>query len=126
MPDIRQHGLTQVSYCLELIIEAVNNYHIRNLLIDCSKSVIEVENGIYNTIAKEFSTALRVTRLKKLAWVVAPKARLYSALRQELNPPIELMSFSSKTEAMNWLLQLVYPYFDPNSPAVCSAGNSGY
>lgn len=105
MPDIRQSELTQVNYCLEHIIEAVNSYHICNLLIDCSMSVIEVEDSTYNAIAKEFSTALKSTRLKKLAWVVTPKARLYSALRQELNPPIEFKGFSSETAAMNWLTE---------------------
>ncbi|WP_237144006.1 hypothetical protein [Pontibacter pamirensis] len=106
MPDIRQPELTQVSYCLGIIIETVNNYHIRSLLLDCSRSVIEVEDGSYNTIAREFATALRATRLKRLAWVVAPKARLYSALRKEMNPPIELMGFYDKAEAKEWLLQL--------------------
>ncbi|RDV15455.1 hypothetical protein DXT99_08140 [Pontibacter diazotrophicus] len=106
MPDIRQHELTQVSYCLGIIIEAVNNYHIRSLLIDCSNSVVEVEDRTYNAIATKFATALRATRLKKLAWVIAPKARLYSALRQELSPPIKLVGFSGKAEAMEWLLQL--------------------
>lgn len=105
MPDIRQPELTQVSYCLGIIIEAVQNYHIRSLLIDCSKSVIEVEDSTYNAIARKFSTALKATNLKKLAWVVAPKAKLYTALTKELSPPIELVGFSGKAEAMKWLLQ---------------------
>ena len=106
MPDVRQSELPQVSYCLRLIVETINSYYVKNLLMDCSKCAIEVDEETYNAIARQFSTNLMKTRLRKLAWVVSAGAKIYTEIRQELNLEIELRGFNSKPEAMEWLLKL--------------------
>lgn len=42
MPDIKEFALSEVSFCLGLIVESIRNYDIKHLLLDSSKSVIEV------------------------------------------------------------------------------------
>jgi len=112
MPDIKELSMPEVSFCLGLIVENIRNYHIEKLLLDSSKSVVEIEYAAYKAVTFKFAMDLRGTRLKKLARVGTTdtqreekSAKLSEELRQELNLPMELRNFASKAEAMDWLLQ---------------------
>lgn len=111
MPDVRQFALSEVSFCLELIVDNIRNYDIKNLLLDSSKSVIEVEEEAYKAIITKFMMDLMSTRLKKIARVGTTdtkreenSAKLSSELRKELNLPIQFKTFTSKADAMEWLI----------------------
>lgn len=111
MPDVRQFALSEVSFCLELIVDNIRNYDIKNLLLDSSKSVIEVEEEAYKAITTKFMMDLMSTRLKKIARVGTTdtkreenSAKLSSELRKELNLPIQFKTFTSKADAMEWLI----------------------
>jgi hypothetical protein len=111
MPDIKQFGLSEVSFCLGLIVDSIRNYDIKNLLLDSSKSVIEVEDEAYKTITTKFSKELMTTRLKKIARVATTdnnrekkSAKLSAEIKQELNLPVVFANFTSQTEAMLWLI----------------------
>ncbi|MDQ4140973.1 MAG: hypothetical protein M3142_10660 [Bacteroidota bacterium] len=111
MPDVRQFGMSEVSFCLNLIVENIRNYHIKNLLLDSSKSVIEVDDEVYKSITMRFGMELMSTNLKKLARVGTydkkreeKSARISGELRQELQLPIEFKNFSTPSEAMEWLV----------------------
>lgn len=109
LPDVTPRELPQVRYCLGLIAEGVRNYDIKSLLMDCSKSVVEDEGETHKALARQLSTDLMKTRLRKLAWVAATNAGLCLELRRELSLSIEFRNFSSKAEAMGWLLQPEQP-----------------
>jgi len=111
MPDIRQFGLSEVSFCLGLIVENIRNYDIKNLLLDSSKSVIEAEDEAYKTLTTKFSMDLMATRLRKIARVATTdikreekSSKLSAELKQEMNLPIEFKNFSDRAHAMDWLL----------------------
>ena len=111
MPDVKEFSLSEVSFCLGLIVENVRNYHIKNLLLDSSNSVVEVEDEAYRAITMKFAMALMGTRLKKVARVGTAdadreqkSARLSADIRQEVNLPVEFRNFATKEEAMEWLL----------------------
>ena len=110
MPDIKQFGLAEVSFCLGLIVENVRNYDIKNLLLDSSKSIIDVENEAYQAISNQFGKDLLSTRLKRIARVGTTDirreenaAKVTAELKQQLNLPIQFKSFSNQAEAMKWL-----------------------
>ncbi|MFD2514096.1 hypothetical protein ACFSRY_09485 [Pontibacter locisalis] len=112
LPDIREFASSEVSFCLGLIIESIRNFDIKYLLLDSSNSVVEVEDEAYKTITKSFALDLMSTRLKKLARVGTKdmkreekSAKISEELRQEVNFPMEFGNFSTKEEAMEWLLQ---------------------
>jgi len=112
MPDVKQFGLSEVSFCLQLIVESIRNYDIKKLLLDSSKSVVEVEDEPYKAVTTKFGTELMGTRLKKIARVATADARreeksatVSAELRRELNFPVEFRNFTSKAGAMEWLLQ---------------------
>lgn len=112
MPDIREFSSSEVAYCLDLIIESIKGYDIKHLLLDSSKSIVEVEDEAYKAITMTFSLALMKTRLKKIARIGTGSAsreensaRIVNELRHELNMPIEFRNFYDRVEAMDWLLQ---------------------
>ncbi|RDV11904.1 hypothetical protein DXT99_23660 [Pontibacter diazotrophicus] len=114
MPDVRQFGMSEVSFCLGLIVDNIRNYDIKKLLLDSSESMIEVENEAYKAIVLQFGMDLMKTRLKRIARVATTNAtreessaKLSGEIRQELNLPIEFKNFIDKTEAMDWLLEKV-------------------
>lgn len=114
MPDIRQFGLSEVSFCLGLIVESVRNYDIKHLLLDSSKSVVEIEDEAYKAVTAKFGMDLMKTRLRKIARVATADAgreekstRISAELRQELNLPVTFQNFTSRAEAMDWLLSSV-------------------
>ena len=113
MPDIRQFALAEVTFCLDLIVDNVRNYDIKNLLLDSSQSIIEVEEEAYKAITTQFSRDLMNTRLRKLARVGPANTkrkreeksnRLATEIRQELRLSIAFKSFNSRATAMEWLL----------------------
>ncbi|MCJ8163318.1 hypothetical protein MKJ04_00580 [Pontibacter sp. E15-1] len=111
MPDVRQFGLSEVSFCLGLIVENITNYDIKHLLLDSSNSIVDVEEQAYRAISMKFAMDLMGTRLKKIARVGTADAvreekaaKLSAELTQELNPTMVSQSFSSQAEAMAWLL----------------------
>ncbi len=111
MPDVRQFGMSEVSFCLGLIVDNIRNYDIKNLLLDSSKSVIEVEDEAYKAITAKFTKDLMSTRLKKIARVGTldikreeKSAKLSMELKQEFSLPIIFENFTSKAAAMEWLV----------------------
>ena len=111
MPDTKQFGALEVSYCLGLIVDSIRYYDIKKLLLDSSKSLIDVEDEVYQAITTKFSMKLRSTRLKKIARVATTdknreekSAKVSKALRQEFNFSLVFQNFTSQEEAMDWLL----------------------
>jgi hypothetical protein len=111
MPDVKQFTLPEVSFCLGLIVDNIRNFDIKNLLLDSSQSVVEIEEESYKAITSKFAVDLMSTRLQKIARVGTTdtsreekSAKLSTELKQELNLPIAFKNFSNQTEAMAWLL----------------------
>ena len=111
MPDVKQFSLSEVRFSLELIVENIRNYDIKNLLLDSSNSIIEVEDSAYKSVTSKFATDLMATRLQKIARVVTSdakreerSARLATELKQEMNMPVEFKNFTTSKDAMDWLL----------------------
>lgn len=110
MPDIRQIGLSEASFCLELVVENIRCYDIKYLLLDANKSVMDAEDQTYKAVTTKFAQDLTNTHLKRIARVETPDtrweekaAKVALELRQELNLPIEYQTFPTKAEVLGWL-----------------------
>lgn len=111
MPDLREFGTEDVSFCLGIIIESITNYSIKKLLLDSSGSVMEVEDEAYKAITMKFGIDMMGTCLEKVARVGSAHtgheekaAKVSEELRQELNLPLEFQNFINREEAVAWLL----------------------
>ncbi|WP_147294168.1 hypothetical protein [Pontibacter diazotrophicus] len=114
MPDLRNVALSEIGYCLSMIFESIKNYDIKHLLLDCRCSIVEIEDEHYKSIAFEFSKVLMKTRLNRIARVGTADAgreeraaKISEELDQELPLRVVYRSFSSRAEAMDWLLSSV-------------------
>lgn len=110
MPDARQFGLSEVSFCLGLIVESVRNYDIKHLLLDASQSAVEVEDEAYRAVTAQFGMDLMGTRLRKIARVAtadAGREERSARISAELRLPMAFLSFPNQDEAMDWLLSPV-------------------
>ncbi|GHA81459.1 hypothetical protein [Pontibacter akesuensis] len=111
MPDVTHFMLSEVKMCLDVIVTNIRNYDIKKLLLDASNSVIEMDEDdeAYKAVAMKFGMDLLGTRLKKIARVESADARREAKseeARQQANLPMEFRNFSSRDEAMSWLLEM--------------------
>ena len=111
MPDVKQFGISEVSFCLGLIVESIQNYDIKLLLLDSSKSVVEVEDEAYKEVTTKFALDLMRTRLQKIARIAnantkreEQSTKVATDIRQELNLGIKFKNFTNEPDALDWLL----------------------
>ncbi len=110
LPDMRTAGLSEARICFDMMIDYVKNYHIRNILLDSSKAVVEVDDTLYHDLIYDVSIRLKSTPLQRVARVVSnlPKLEENAVLVQgevlESPAPVYMIkNFSSKEQAYLWL-----------------------
>ena len=109
-PDIQDFVLLQIHKAFDRIVSAVGAYDIKNLLIDFSKSKIDVSDEDYKMVLGQFVQDLMPTCVKRVARVVSRdavrEARLASLsvdLKKELKPAFVFRNFTSQSAALSWL-----------------------
>lgn len=112
MPSVSHFGLSEVKFCLDLIIGAVTNYDIKKLLLDSTNSDIEMEDEAYQKIARNFGIALMKTRVQKVARIgTSDKVReekskqVTTQMKAEFNLPVQFKTFANRKQAHAWLLE---------------------
>jgi hypothetical protein len=110
LPDLQEITLPEVRRSFQIVVENIINYDIKNLLLDSSKAIVEVEDEEYKAVILQFGTDLMRTRLQKLARVGSAKlvqekraVSVSEEVRQGLNLPVKFGNFSNRADAMNWL-----------------------
>ncbi len=111
LPDIQKLTLPEVRRSFQIIGENLRNYDVKNLLIDSSKAVVEIEDIDYRAVIMQFGSDLLQTRLQKLARVgssiLKQERRAQSVATetiQELNLPFKFANFTNRESATKWLL----------------------
>lgn len=112
LPDMQKLTLPEVRRSFQIIIENIRNYDIKNLLLDSSKAIVELEDEDYKAVVMQFGKDLTQTRLQKLARLGSARpaqeeraANVSDQVRQVLNLPVKFGNFTSKDQALNWLLE---------------------
>jgi hypothetical protein len=106
-PSFEPYAILEVMQTLQKLIEVINNYNVRNLLIDASKANINMTGEDYSAIFVELITDLENTHIQKLARVMTPdplrEEKVYT-MRQQRIIPYDFRDFRTKEEALNWLV----------------------
>ncbi|WP_192820491.1 hypothetical protein [Rufibacter sp. LB8] len=105
-PDIQEVVIPEVRQALLVLIENIKNYDIKRLLIDSSKTKLDLQGDEYKEILKEFGKNLMTTRLQKVARVLTKdraREQQVEQARQEVNLSVELRTFLDRAEAETWL-----------------------
>jgi hypothetical protein len=106
MPDVKQFGMSEANYCLDIIIDSIKAYDIKRLLLDSRESLVEVEEEAYKVVTKKFASDLMGTRLRKIARVLPKNVKREgksAKIAKDLNLPVQFQSFSNPSDAIMWL-----------------------
>ena len=91
---------------IDKVIETINNYHCRNLLIDASEAIISLEDEALAAALSDFATKIGQTGIKKVARIITSsqiREEKVQAIRDEIVLPFEIYDISSREQALHWL-----------------------
>lgn len=110
LPDMQSAGLSQAEQCFNIMLEHVKNYHVKNLLLDSSKAIVEVDDEAYHKLIYQVSMKLKETRLMKVARIASATEGLEKMAKKVQESVIntqpatyKIRNFTNKEEAMEWL-----------------------
>ncbi|WP_125185490.1 hypothetical protein [Botryobacter ruber] len=109
-PDLQDFVLLQIHAAFNRIVSAVGAYDIKNLLLDFSKTTIDVSDDDYKMVLSQFVQDLMPTCVKRVARVIsddavreARVASLAIEFKKELKPAFVFRNFTSQAAARYWL-----------------------
>ncbi|WP_157433425.1 hypothetical protein [Adhaeribacter aquaticus] len=113
-PNAHPYLLPEIKYTLQMLVDNLNNYHIKFLIIDASKTIANhelMDSPDYKEMVTQFSIDLSKTRLKKSARIISfdnsreeKTQELTRNLTQTIQFNYQFQSFTSREEAIKWLL----------------------
>lgn len=110
-PDINEFLLPHIRQSLTLMVEAILNYDVKKLLLDASRTIIEISEEENKQVTMQLAADLMRTRLQKVARIqpvnMMQETRAQeniSRIRQVGLLPYQLETFTSRTAAMAWLV----------------------
>ena len=106
MPSVNYDIATEYSRSLDIIVENVKNYDVKKLLIDASKSEIEIDLDKFADLITKFSLDLKASRLEKVSRVVSAdqeRENIVQQIIEEVQPVPLYNSFTDYKVAMGWL-----------------------
>ncbi|WP_439879724.1 hypothetical protein ACSX1A_11105 [Pontibacter sp. MBLB2868] len=109
-PDLRAAQLDEVKHSLMQLVEAIHNYDVKKLLLDGSRSAMEVTEEESQQMAMQLAAELAKTRLKKVARIRPSDSEREISSQDRINQikhagllPYEVKTFTSRAEANAWL-----------------------
>lgn len=110
-PDVYEHELLFIHQTIGVVLENLVNYNIKNFLLDTSNAGLDLSSESHGIVMTHLATGLVATRLQKFARIIsidtAREKRVEAFVKtfyQEERPAIEFQNFTSKTDAMKWLM----------------------
>ncbi|MEJ8800816.1 hypothetical protein [Pontibacter sp. H249] len=110
-PDLQKFMLLEIKESLKLLVSTVRNYDVKRLLLDASHTIIEINEEENRELTFYLATELSKTRLQKLARIKPADPNKEARAQENIKEieksgtiPFLVRTFSSKTEAINWLI----------------------
>ena len=109
-PDLYTSFLSEARENLKLMVEAIHNYDVKNLLLDASTTAIEVSPEESRELTMQLAKELAQTRLRKVARIQpqdpTKEIRAQENIRQlerGIILPYQLRTFADRAAALKWL-----------------------
>ncbi|MBC3538708.1 hypothetical protein ACFSC6_19875 [Rufibacter sediminis] len=109
-PDLEPSVLPEVKQAFQVLMEAIVDYDVKKLLVDCSKATVSIPDDENTSLMLKLAQDLNTTRLQKIARIASSDAvdetrAEESLMKIQQNPAIhfQLQNFSDRTSAMEWL-----------------------
>jgi len=104
--NLELYSSLEVKQTVQKLIECLNNYNVKNLLINARKGNVGMNDDEYRAIVTGFLNELAKTNIKKLGRVMTSdplrEEKIYT-LRQTEVFPFEFEDFRTREEALSWL-----------------------
>ena len=97
----------EVHESMHKVIEAINVFQCRKIVIDASNAVALMEDACFKSSLAGFINDLRNANIKKLARIITSypaREEIFNYLQNELSIPFQLHDFNNKKEAIKWLI----------------------
>ncbi|WP_157433442.1 hypothetical protein [Adhaeribacter aquaticus] len=107
-PSMHSYALSEIRFSLEKLVEVVRHYDIKLLLVDASKSVVDIGDPEYKGVMTEFIYNIMQTRLQKLARIETgnvTREKRIGELKEATKPTFSYQGFTNKEAAKEWLLE---------------------
>ncbi len=110
-PDLHGYLLHEIKHSIDVLVDTAKNYDIKKLLLDSTNSVPSGKEEESMEVALYLATAIAKTRLQRMARV-RPLSNTTEAkslvqirhIKEKHQFPFQLQSFSSRPEAISWLV----------------------
>jgi len=109
-PDLHGYLVPEINYNIDIIVDQVRSYDVKNMLLDARQTVISIDTDASRKVAVYLASALSKTRLMKVARVASPNPDLENRsegtiheINSTINLPFQLRSFTDVEEAIMWL-----------------------
>lgn len=111
-PDLHDYLLPEIKHSIDILVDTIKNYDIKRLLLDSTRTVIDVSEEESIEIAVYLAAGVMKTRVQKVARIQSPSAQVEKTAESNIDHiqatqplPFELLNFTSKAEALQWLKQ---------------------
>lgn len=109
-PDLQGYMLSHIKDSLDLMVDTIRTYDVKRLLLDASKTVIELNDEENKNLTIYLASQLVKTRLQKLARIQPIDLNVEIRAQENIQNiassgllPYQLKTFTVKEEALNWL-----------------------
>jgi uncharacterized protein YqgV (UPF0045/DUF77 family) len=111
-PSLNAYDLLEIERTVNLLVDYIRNYDVKNLLIDSSHSQMhpDMDMEAYMRIVTEFALNLQKTRLERSASVVhidkvrqEQSEKISEQVTKKVHLTIESRNFATREEGFRWL-----------------------
>ncbi|MCC9168804.1 hypothetical protein [Pontibacter harenae] len=109
-PDLHDYLLVEIKHSIDILVDTVKHYDVKRVLLDSSRTSIEVNREESRMIAVYLATGMATTRVQKVARLQSPSAFVEHTaeanidyITQTQSLPYQLQNFTTKEMAIGWL-----------------------
>ena len=109
-PDLHTFLLPEIKHTITTMIDVIKNYDVKKLLLDSSRTIVNVSEDESRDITTYLAAGLSQTRVEKLARVQSAASSVEKTAQNNIkyiqaaqSLPFLLQNFTSKSEALDWL-----------------------
>ena len=110
-PDMYEYDLLFIHQAIKVTVEILINYDIKKVILDTGNTGTDMSSESHSIVMAHLATDLVATRLQKFARIIskdtAREKRVEAFVKtwqEEARPAIKFQNFTSKADAMEWLM----------------------
>ena len=113
-PDLEGFLIPEIKHNIDTLVDIIRNYDIKNVCLDSSKTIVSVSAEESKQVTSYLAIGLTKTRVRKVARVQSTSSTVENTaqgnikhINQILTLPYKLQNFTSKPDAIAWLIRLL-------------------